>query len=109
MATASLPAISDGPTEDEQMLMAEASTVSRQAELQTLRHDKREFIKVSQSTLLCSWRIEELVHIVQLGQLSCCRLIAGRWLRVLSSARLLDKYRAETFLLSSEPYWKIIG
>ena len=64
MATASLPAISDGPTEEEQMLMAEASTVSRQAELQTLRHDKREFIKVSQSTLLSFWRIKKQAWIL---------------------------------------------
>lgn len=44
---ASLPAIAEGPTAEEQMLMAEASSVSRQTDLQTLRHDKREFIKVS--------------------------------------------------------------
>jgi len=46
-AMASLPAIAEGPTAEEQMLMAEASSVSRQTDLQTLRHDKREFIKVS--------------------------------------------------------------
>ncbi len=44
---ASLPAIAEGSTAEEQMLMAEASSVSRQTDLQTLRHDKREFIKVS--------------------------------------------------------------
>ena len=44
---ASLPAIAEGPTAEEQMLMAEASSVRRQTDLQTLRHDKREFIKVS--------------------------------------------------------------
>jgi len=46
-AMASLPAIAEGSTAEEQMLMAEASSVSRQTDLQTLRHDKREFIKVS--------------------------------------------------------------
>lgn len=45
-AMANLPAIAEGPTADEQMLMAEASSVSRQTDLETLRHDKREFIKV---------------------------------------------------------------
>lgn len=44
---AGLPPIAEGPTAEEQMLIAEASSVSRQTDLQTLRHDKREFIKVS--------------------------------------------------------------
>lgn len=54
-AMASLPAIVEGPTAEEQMLKAEASCVSRQNDLQTLRHDKREFIKVGYRTSLPPW------------------------------------------------------
>lgn len=43
---ASLPAIAEGGATEEQLLMAEASTVSRNADLKKMRQDKREFIKV---------------------------------------------------------------
>ena len=46
-AMASLPANAEDAAAEEQILMAEASSVSRNADLQKLRQDKREFIKVS--------------------------------------------------------------
>ena len=44
---ASLPAIAEVAAAEEQMLVAEASSVSRNADLKKMRQDKREFIKVS--------------------------------------------------------------
>ena len=44
---ASLTAIAEGSAAEEQMLLAEASSVSRNADLKKMRQDKREFIKVS--------------------------------------------------------------
>lgn len=44
---ASLPAIAEGAATEEQLLVAEASSVSRNADLKKMRQDKREFIKVS--------------------------------------------------------------
>lgn len=49
---ANLPAIAEGVVPEEQILMAEASSVSRNADLQKLRQDKREFIKVSRLLLV---------------------------------------------------------
>ena len=51
-AMANLPAIAEGVAAEEQILMAEASSVSRNADLQKLRQDKREFIKVSRPVLV---------------------------------------------------------
>ena len=51
---ASLPAIAEGAATEEQLLVAEASSVSRNAELKKLRQDKREFIKVS-GHLIFAW------------------------------------------------------
>ncbi|KAL3159433.1 hypothetical protein ABBQ38_009860 [Trebouxia sp. C0009 RCD-2024] len=51
-AMANLPAIAEGVAAEEQILMAEASSVSRNADLQKLRQDKREFIKVSRLLLV---------------------------------------------------------
>lgn len=44
---ASLSAAAESAAAEEQMLVAEASSVSRNADLKKMRQDKREFIKVS--------------------------------------------------------------
>ncbi|KAL0052320.1 hypothetical protein WJX82_000201 [Trebouxia sp. C0006] len=66
---ASLPAIAEGPTAEEQMLMAEASSVSRQTDLQTLRHDKREFIKANRRALAKTPKFGETFGQVQSSDL----------------------------------------
>ena len=59
---ASLPAIAEGAAAEEQMLVAEASSVSRNADLKKMRQDKREFIKVT-SLLHLAWNPPKLQNI----------------------------------------------
>ena len=59
---ASLSAIAEGAAAEEQMLVEEASSVSRNADLKKMRQDKREFIKVS-TLLHLVWIAPQLQNI----------------------------------------------
>lgn len=114
-AMANLPAIAEGVAAEEQILMAEASSVSRNADLQKLRQDKREFIKVSRLLLVSAtpglaccameakaWSCSRINRPIQVCP-STCRQTGEPLPTAQSLGRLSARFKAQICRHSSEP------
>lgn len=119
---ASLPAIAEGPAAEEQMLLAEASSVSRNADLKKMRQDKREFIKVSgfqpayichslQQVVMCCSQSSWTALVWQPISPVCttCRLTEEPLQTAQSLGRLLGRSKARICHPNSGLFSKTIG
>lgn len=117
---AAVQGLLDGPTVEEQVIAAEASSSMMELDLKQMREDRREFIKVAVAAgpltihstwlevRLCIQAAPERTPRPQLTFVRAYRQTGALWQKCPNSVKPSGRCRAQTCHLSSEPYWKTI-